>query len=425
MARASGEVLNDIRAIESEIEALESAEMQDEYADYYQQLFDDRDTLIVEYDEAVRREEEALMSDPPPVESPGQNQSYPEDHYDDDESSGGMCHELPVAGTGDPICLVDWGEIERQKLEELNKYFGGVRHVGLDPVRTPSYQLDSATVDSHTWKMQGVHKGKKVTLSLNRLKSNGKESGSPSSSFGTFDVSARISDALRKVIADVTERGGVLTSSGGLRPLSFPVNAARSATSFHYAGLAVDLFTLSGCLNPTAKLSDEARARLGREYVDQFVVQRDGETSRGGYLWRVWCRSNKPEHPDVKMGPIKACQFVDSRAADEKDTLQTGDPFHFRDDIDVTGPFFDLTEIFEKYDFDRISGRDPWTRSGGSQVLGALDSMEWWHFELTTHLTTSTRFGEALLEIHTPKEVVNSAPWRYRNALYTGHGSFK
>ena len=239
-----------------------------------------------------------------------------------------------------------------------------------------------------------------------------------------FDVSKRISEKLRAVIADVEARGGQLPSSGGLRPLNYEVNGARSATSFHYAALAVDLFTLSGGLNPTAKLSAQERAVYGREYVDQLVIQKEGVSPRGshGFKWRVWCRSTKPDHPDVIMAPIQACQFRDRRGPDEREAVQASDPFVFEDDVEVHGPFFDLTKVFEAHGFNPIAGRPPWTGNEKGQRLSDIDYMEWWHFEISSHLSQSTRFGEVLLEIHEPKALVFSPPWRYRNAKYNGRG---
>lgn len=392
--RAAGEVINDIRAIEAELEALEASGMQDHYSDYHQQLFGERDKLIAEYDEAAKREEEALMSNPPPPK-----QTYPEDHYDD--APDGMCKELPVAGTGDPISLIDWGALEKEKLDEIKKYFGNVKFYGLDPVAAQSYELDPDQVASRTYvNARGIE--------LNPLTVNGRPSGSSSRGARSFDVSARISSSLRAVRKDVEERGGMLASSGGLRALNADVTGNRSATSFHYAGLAVDLFTLSGTLNPTDELPPDRQAALGRRYVDQYVVQLDGESDRGGFLWRVWCRSSNPDHVDVQNGAISACRFNDSHA--------------FEDDIHVDGPLFDLTAVFERHGFKRIPGRGPWqTNSQEPKVLSRFDYMEWWHFEFSDHLQRNqTRFGEVLLEIHQPKDVLWTPPWRYRPALYRG-----
>jgi hypothetical protein len=52
-----------------------------------------------------------------------------------------------------------------------------------------------------------------------------------------------------RVREKVIDAGGKLTSSGARRSLRAEVGAARSATSFHYTGRALDLFVGSGMEN--------------------------------------------------------------------------------------------------------------------------------------------------------------------------------
>jgi hypothetical protein len=408
MYRPSPVVLNDLRTIEAELDAI--ASLEGEYPEYHDQLQRERDQLILEYEDAVQREEEALMSDPPPPQTPDQSQNIPEDYYEDGGDSGGVCHELPVSGTGDRICLIDWGELERERLAEKDKYFSGVTVYGLDPVQAHAYELDPEQVALREHTEIITNKGKTTELVLNPLKTNGRGSGQPSRGTRSFDVSARISQKLRDVQADVEARGGFLASSGGLRRLNADVGSNRSATSFHYAGLAVDLFTLSACLNPNGVLPPDRQALYGRKYVDQYVLQRDGENRNQRFLWRVWCRSSKPDHPDVQSGPIIACQFKHDRG--------------FDDSVSVDGPFFDLTKVFEAHGFERIAGRGPWNKgSSEALVLERFDYMEWWHFEYNAHLTKDvSRFGEALLEVHRAEKLIWTPPWRYRMAKFTGYG---
>ncbi len=56
-------------------------------------------------------------------------------------------------------------------------------------------------------------------------------------------------EAYLRVRAVVVEAGGIMTSSGARRSLNATVGAARSATSFHYTGRALDLFAGSGMEN--------------------------------------------------------------------------------------------------------------------------------------------------------------------------------
>jgi hypothetical protein len=402
LARSASEVLNDIKAIEAELEAIVGYEQ--DYPEYYDELIADRDRLIREYDEAQSRDEDAQMSlpgDSASINHPG----YPEEHYDDDE-----CSELPVSGEGDPICLIDWDEVEKQKKEEearerdeTLRLFGGVTHYGLASVAAHAYELALEQLDL---RCPADAKGKRRGTLINH------QTGQPHRGGGNFDVSKRIVADLRAVKAAIEERGGQLVSSGGFRPLRAQVNSARSATSFHYSGLAIDLFTLSATLDPVATLSAEERVRCGRDYVDQYVVELvDSEVDP--YGWVVWCRSTTPTHPEVTMGSMKACAFDASG--------------QFQHDVDVTGPYFNLTELFKTHGFTPIKGKAPWgSKSNASERrLLAFDHMEWWHFEKAGHLTRDkTKFGEVLLEIHTFDELKGTPPWQNRFCVFRG-GSFK
>jgi hypothetical protein len=66
--------------------------------------------------------------------------------------------------------------------------------------------------------------------------------------------------------------GAIITSSGPFRELIAAVTPGRSATPFHYSGLALDLSATSGMRDPR---------------VDPFILTADGD------LWRVWARSDQ------------------------------------------------------------------------------------------------------------------------------------
>ena len=73
--------------------------------------------------------------------------------------------------------------------------------------------------------------------------------------YDRFFLRQDAADAYLRVRDAVLEAGGVLTSSGARRSLNATVGAARSATSFHYTGRALDLFVGSGMEN-RAPISD-------------------------------------------------------------------------------------------------------------------------------------------------------------------------
>jgi hypothetical protein len=287
VARSATEVLNDLRAIEAELEALAGYEQ--DYPEYFDELNQERDRLIGEYEQAKNRDEDAQMSlpgDSTSINQPG----YPEEHYDDDE-----CSELPVSGEGDPICLIDLEELERLKKDaearerdETLRLFGGVNYYGLESVSAHAHELALSQLDLRC--PVGANGKRKGPLVNN---------GVPYRGGGNFDVSKRIVADLRAVKAAIEERGGRMVSSGGFRSLRAKVNSARSATSFHYSGLAIDLFTLSAVLDPATTLPAAEQASTGRGYVDQYVVELVDPKAKE-YTWVVWCRSTIPTHPDAR-----------------------------------------------------------------------------------------------------------------------------
>lgn len=177
--------------------------------------------------------------------------------------------------------------------------------------------------------------------------------------------------AYLRVRSKVLEAGGVLTSSGGRRSLNASVGAARSATSFHYTGRALDLFVGSGMEN---------RAR------DPFVVAADDDR-----YWRVYARADGGDPMEVE-----AVTYGSRR----RGRL-------------VSGRFLDLTALFESEGFARIRARKSFF--GGGTWLGA----EWWHFQYQAGLEAGiSTFGGELLKVYTEDELRMTPPWRYRNRVF-------
>lgn len=90
-----------------------------------------------------------------------------------------------------------------------------------------------------------------------------------------MNLRADAAGAAAQLFAAVRAKGGIVTSAGGIRPISTTPNAHQSARSMHYPGLAFDLAVATGGFDPDK---------------DPFVLERTGTTSGPNY-WRVWSRA--------------------------------------------------------------------------------------------------------------------------------------
>jgi hypothetical protein len=120
--------------------------------------------------------------------------------------------------------------------------------------------------------------------------------------------------------------------------------------SFHYSGLAFDLATPSGMMDPT---------------VDPYIVTRDGDR------WRVWARSDEGQE-----------QRLDAVAWRNGATwTQT-----------VSARVLDFTALARRHGFQRISPRSTFPRN--------YLSAEWWHFQCEDLLVPwISQFGIELLSL--------------------------
>lgn len=177
--------------------------------------------------------------------------------------------------------------------------------------------------------------------------------------------------AYLNVYERVREAGGILTSSGARRSLNAHVSPSRSATSFHYTGLALDLFVGSGMENIRN---------------NPFILVSEGER-----YWRVFGKAEGGEAME-----LDAITYG-SRKLPKK----------------VAGKFIDITELFEKEGFKRIPARKSFF-TGGSW-LGA----EWWHFQYEKALQKGvSTFGNELLKVYTENELQNTHPWKFRSRVF-------
>jgi hypothetical protein len=236
---------------------------------------------------------------------------------------------------------------------------------------------DDGIVGPNTWDRLGVPNG----LCKPEPKPEGKPCNKwvkvPADEYGGGYDSHTLRDDIapmyKNLLARVNGVGALLTSSGSKRALSANVSSNRSATSLHYVGRALDLFVYSGMNHPEA---------------DPYVVTKDLE--QPGY-WIVWARCN-----------LHAGKLLTLDAWDH--SVQAT--------VRVTGNFVNLTEIMAEHGFERIKARKSYAKAN----YGAA---EWWHFQNTRGLVPGvTTFGEELDKLYTHRELIDTPPFKSRNAVW-------
>lgn len=198
--------------------------------------------------------------------------------------------------------------------------------------------------------------------------------------YGRVRLRSDAATAYLGVYQEVKRQGGQLTSSGGIRDLYAPVNANRSATSFHYSGRALDLFIWSGMVNPK---------------TDPYVVERLGDRR-----YRVYARCSPERSHDG--------------ACPEKRTVENCVSYTSRiNGTSETDHFLDLTALFEANGFRPIRSRTTFERGGGA--LGA----EWWHFQWEVGMIPGvSTFGDELMKLYPEAKLRPSPPWKHRHAIW-------
>jgi peptidoglycan hydrolase-like protein with peptidoglycan-binding domain len=195
--------------------------------------------------------------------------------------------------------------------------------------------------------------------------------------------------AYNNVRADVISQGGILTSSGTMRSLTAQVTQSRSAVSFHYLGLALDLYIYSGMTNIDK---------------DPYVVVLENDRYHRVYARCAedWSFNKKDKPADITLPPVKELKNI----VTYKERNPANNP-------SINGRFIDLTKIFETNGFKRIRARKNFY--DGDSMMGA----EWWHFQyekgLMPHVST---FGNELLKIYSEDTVKNTPPWEQRHRVF-------
>jgi len=185
-------------------------------------------------------------------------------------------------------------------------------------------------------------------------------------------------EAYNDVRRQVRKLGGVLTSSGGKRALSAKLNSNRSATSFHYLGLAFDLYIWSG-------MEDLAN--------DPYVIKVvDIEERR----LEVFFKCDSENVPVIEIS----------------DCVKYSDPglLHRKT---ISGKYKSLTELFIDNGFFPIRARSRFIDDG--YPLAA----EWWHFQYENALTPYvSTFGGELLKVYSKQRLENTPPWHFRDRVF-------
>lgn len=366
MARALELILNELNEAEAELEAM--AGYEEDYPEHYANVRARWDVLKQEYDQAEAEGDQNMSLPPDSVCIGGGSEDEP--LYSSDP--GGAC---PIAGDGDPVCLTD----PDPEATDQQAHDEWLKHVELSIVG-PVEKFGTSWITAH----------RDTVPETTRARFGIRESDGRGGSGWT--VSNRIADSFKRVVQRINEAGARLPSGGGFRPLYAPVGVGRSATSFHYSGLAVDLFPFSATLDPE---------------TDMLVVTDPAASFR----YRVYYRYRDGDViPDSGTAPVVARTLTQVCAFDSS---AEGKPL--RSEHTTQGTFLDLTQIFEDEGFRGIASQRAFTRDPRwSKRL----AMEWWHFELTDHLSEGTLFGKVLLELHSYDEARFSPPWNYYDARY-------
>ncbi len=388
MAQSQQELLTAIHAAEAELRLM--AGYEESYPEFYDQLNRNLTALMREYAQAMGEDapyatretapEQSAQQPPaqqPPKPAPGNQQTPPKPQTPTKPKTTTQHHVatqevLRLAGRGDALMLLHWQD------EDAGQGSGNNGSPKPKPKPQPAPQPkpqpktepkpgESAPNPGTSSGSSGDPKPKGEAPPPSPPPEETEPTGPPKpqslkivkvtadkykDGYNNFQLRSDVAELYDKVRAEATKRGGVITSSGGIRALTATVGASRSATSFHYSGRALDMYIYSGMVDPAK---------------DPFVVVR--EEAR---VYRVYAR----------------CNAADAEVSELKNVMSY---FKRNGSLTASGSFFDLTALFKQHGFERIKARESF-ESGGDQ-LGA----EWWHFQCERGLVSGkSTFGEEL-----------------------------
>jgi len=208
-------------------------------------------------------------------------------------------------------------------------------------------------------------------------------------SYSKVNVAAFMYDTFVAVRDEIRAAGAIFTSSGALRSISVGEKKRADGTtkkpiSLHQAGLALDLNIKTGMQNPE---------------TDPYVITREGALK-----WRVYGRCS--------ANGVGAQRLTLPGVAYANGALNV---------INVEDYFIDITAVFAKYGFTRISARKSFANPRRRKYLSA----EWWHFQNEARLQAGvTTYGDMLRIIYSEKRLQNAPVSPYLDYRFRG-GNFR
>ena len=174
-----------------------------------------------------------------------------------------------------------------------------------------------------------------------------------------------VAEAYNALHDEVLALGGIITSAGGRRGLSAKASPSRSRKSMHY-----------------------------KPKLDPYVVQLD--LAGNGRQWIVWCKTENPEVPLIKVDASYVTRHKNSRG--KSYTALRSTPVMCR--------AFNFTALAAKHGFQRISARRSFMKGG------SYGGAEWWHFQWEQGLVPNkTTFGSELLRCYPIEDAEKFVYW--------------
>lgn len=201
-----------------------------------------------------------------------------------------------------------------------------------------------------------------------------------SKSFGSDTMSSSVSmlactaNQAEKAFEEIATACGTVPHAGSMRSLTANVNEARSATSFHYTGRAIDLAT--------------DRYEGSKRYF--YVTFDDTSGNDNSHYYRLYCKvtgdSNSAYISTTTITPLK---WSGSKLIS---------------DTSVRGSFLDVTSVLNSYGLYGIGPRS--CASSGNYMC-----TEWWHFQDTSGLEKGvTTFKTSLNQYYGPNYDYSGTP---------------
>jgi hypothetical protein len=215
-----------------------------------------------------------------------------------------------------------------------------------------------------------------------------------------FYIAAASEARVLDVFAAIRAKGGKVTSSGGQRDLNASVTKARGKTSLHYPAIALDLYMFSGMI-------DTER--------DQYIVTADPQPDGSIKTWTVFCKTEDPSVPEITLQAQLMVNISRPPGVKAEDVRQ---PCRLLPPKEVTGRFFNLTELFLAGGFTRISAKSGFT---DDPKCRDYEAAEWWHFQDETDLVVGkTTLRQALSRVYTTKQIESSKLKDGLDAVWNG-----